>query len=114
VGLCLPYTIEFTVRGWLPTRYAELADYLGLPAAADESEGAAVLTEAIRDLARRIQQPTTLEEAGISREEFEAALPKLTDNALNDSAMTISLRFPEEEEVEKVFRYMYEGKPVDF
>ena len=71
-------------------------------------------SEAIRDLARRIRQPTTLEEAGISREEFEAALPKLMDNALNDSAMTISLRFPEEEEVEKVFRYMYDGKSVDF
>lgn len=114
VSLCLPYTIEFTVRGWLPTRYAELALLLGLPAAADEPEGAAVLAGAIRDLARRIEQPTTLEEAGISREEFEAALPKLTDNATNDSAMTISLRFPEEEEIEKVFRYMYEGKPVDF
>jgi acetaldehyde dehydrogenase/alcohol dehydrogenase len=114
VSLCLPYTIEFTVRGWLPTRYAELALLLGLPAAADESEGAAVLARAIRDLARRIGQPTTLEEAGISREGFEAALPKLTDNAVNDSTMTINLRFPEEEEVEKVFRYMYEGKPVDF
>lgn len=114
VGLCLPYTIEFTVRGWLPTRYAGLADCLGLPGAGDEPEGAAVLAEAIRALARRIGQPTTLAEAGISREEFEAALPKLTSNAVNDSAMTISLRFPEEEEVEKVFRYMYEGKSVDF
>jgi alcohol dehydrogenase class IV len=113
VGLCLPYTIEFTVRGWLPTRYAGLADCLGLPAG-DEPEGAAVLAEAIRDLARRIGQPTTLAEAGISQEEFEAALPKLTSNAINDSAMTISLRFPEEEEVERVFRYIYAGKPVDF
>ena len=113
VGLCLPYTVEFTARGWLPTRYAGLARGLGLPAA-DEAEGVAVLTEALRDLARRIEQPTTLEEAGISRQEFEAALPRLTDNAVNDSAMTISLRFPEEEEVEKVFRYMYEGKSVDF
>jgi alcohol dehydrogenase class IV len=113
VGLCLPYTIEFTVRGWLPTRYAQLTHYLGLPAG-DEAEGAAVLAEAVRNLARRIEQPTTLQEAGISREEFEAALPKLTDNAINDSTMTISLRYPEEEEVEKVYRYIYEGKPVDF
>jgi alcohol dehydrogenase class IV len=114
VGLSLPYTIEFTVRGWLPTRYAGLADCLGLSAAEDEPKGAAVLAQAIRDLSRRIGQPTTLAEAGISREQFEAALPKLTSNAVNDSAMTISLRFPEEEEVEKVFRYMYDGKSVDF
>ena len=113
VGLCLPYTIEFTVRGWLPTRYADLARLLDLPA--EEEEAAAVqLAGAIRDLARCIDQPTSLREAGVSPEEFEKKLPKLVDNAINDSAMTIALRFPEEEEVTQVYRYLYEGKPVDF
>ncbi|HSR29110.1 MAG TPA: iron-containing alcohol dehydrogenase [Anaerolineae bacterium] len=113
VGMCLPYTIEFTARGWLPTRYAEIAHVLGLPAAS-EAEGAASLAEAIRNLARRINQPTTLQEAGISPEEFEQTLPKLVDNAINDGAMTVGLRFPEEDEVEQVYRYILEGKPVDF
>lgn len=113
VGLCLPYTIEFTVRGWLPTRYAEIAHFLGLPAD-DEAEGAASLAEAIRDLARRVGQPATLQEAGVPPEEFEEALPRLVHNAINDSAMTVGLRFPEEEEVEQVYRYIYQGKPVDF
>jgi alcohol dehydrogenase class IV len=113
VGLCLPYSIEFTVSGYLPTRYGELARFLGLPAA-DEAEGAASLVKAIRDLARRIGQPTSLRQAGISPQEFEEKLPKLVENAINDSAMTISPRFPEEEEVEKVYRYVYEGKSVDF
>jgi alcohol dehydrogenase class IV len=109
----LPYSIEFTVRGYLPTRYGEIARFLGL-AAGDEAEAAASLAEAIRNLARRIDQPTSLQEAGISRQDFEAKLPKLVDNALNDSAMIIGLRFPEEEEAERVFRYAYEGKPIDF
>jgi alcohol dehydrogenase class IV len=113
VGLLLPYTIEFSVRGHLPTRYAEIARFLGLPAA-DESEGAASLAEAVRDLARRIEQPTSLQEAGISQADFEACLPKLVDNALNDSALIVGLRFPEEEEVERVFRNAFEGKSVDF
>ena len=113
VGLFLPYTIEFTVRGDLPTRYAEIACFLGLPAA-DETEGAASLVRAIRDLARRIGQPTLLQEAGISRQDFEAQLPKLADNALNDSVMLLGQRFPEDEEVAKVYRYAFEGKPVDF
>ncbi|MGQ9600194.1 MAG: iron-containing alcohol dehydrogenase [Anaerolineae bacterium] len=113
VGLCLPYTIEFTVRGDLPTRYGEIARFLGLPAAT-EAEGAANLVDAIRQLARRIHQPCTLQEAGISAKEFEANLPKLVANALNDSALTISPRFPEEEEVEKVFRCLYSGACVDF
>jgi alcohol dehydrogenase class IV len=113
VGLFLPYTIEFTVRGELPTRFSDIARFLGLPATS-EDEGAASLVQAIRDLAGRIGQPTTLREAGISPEDFEARLPKLIDNALNDSAMLIGLRFPEEDEVEKILRYAYEGKQVDF
>ncbi len=113
VGLSLPCTIEFTARGYLPTRYAEIARFLGLPAG-DEAEGAASLAEAIRDLARRIGQPTTLQEAGISAEALEANLPKLVDNALNDSAMTVNPRFPEDEEAEQVYRCLYDGKSVDF
>lgn len=113
VGLFLPYTIEFTVRGYLPTRYADMARFIGLPAS-DEAEGTASLVSAVRALAQRIGQPTSLQGAGILPEDFEAKLPKLIDNALNDSAMIIGLRFPEEEEVEKVFRYAYEGRPIDF
>jgi alcohol dehydrogenase class IV len=113
VGLLLPYTIEFTVRGELPTRYAELVRFLGLTAG-DESEGAASLAAAIRDLTHRIEQPTSLKEAGISEVDFESCLLKLVDNALNDSAMIVGLRYPEEEEVEKVFRCAFEGRPVDF
>jgi alcohol dehydrogenase class IV len=113
VGLFLPYTVEFTVRSDLPTRYAEIARFLGLPAAS-EAEGAASLVQAIRDLARRIGQPISLQEAGISRQDFEAQLPKLIDNALNDSAMIVGLRFPEEKEAEQVCRYAFEGKTIDF
>jgi alcohol dehydrogenase class IV len=113
VGLFLPYTIEFTVRLGLPTRYAEIARFLGL-AAAGEAEGAASLTAAIRDLARRIGQPTTLREAGLSRELFEACLGKLVENGLNDSATLLGLRFPEEAEVWQLYRYAFEGRPIDF
>ena len=113
VGLFLPYTIEFTVRGSAPTRYAEVARFLGLPAS-DEVEGAASLVAAIRDLARRIGQPTTLREAGLSPEQFEACLPRLVDNALNDSATLIGLRIPEDVEIEQVCRYAFEGQSIDF
>ncbi len=65
VGLFLPYTIEFTTWGDAPTRYGEIARFLGLPAG-DAAEGVASLSKAIRDLARRIDQPTSLQEAGIS------------------------------------------------
>jgi alcohol dehydrogenase class IV len=113
VGLFLPYSIEFTARGDVPTRYLEIARLLGLPAR-DEAEGTASLVQAIRDLARRIEQPLSLSDAGISRPEFEEQLPQLVDHAANDSAMVVGLRFPEDEEVERVFRYAFDGKPIDF
>jgi alcohol dehydrogenase class IV len=113
VGLFLPYTIEYTARGDAPTRYAEIARFLGLPAS-DEAEGAASLAAAIRDLARRIGQPTTLREAGLSSEQFEVCLPKLVGNANSDSATLIGLRIPDETEIEHVCRYALEGKSIDF
>jgi alcohol dehydrogenase class IV len=113
VGLLLPYSVEFTVRGYAPTRFADVARLLGLPAP-DEAEGAAGLAAAIRGLAQRIGQPTSLQEAGLSREQFESCLPNLVENGLNDSATLIGFRFPEEAEVEQIFRYAFEGKPVDF
>ena len=113
VGLFLPYVVEFAARGDEPSRYGEMARFLGLPAG-DEAEGTASLVGAIRDLARRIDQPTSLQEAGISLPDFEAQLPKLVENAANDSVLVVSMRYPTEEEIERVYRYAYEGKSIDF
>jgi acetaldehyde dehydrogenase/alcohol dehydrogenase len=109
----LPYTIEFNLGGYMPTPYAEIARFLGLPAST-EQEGAASLAAAIRDLARRLDQPTSLQEAGISLRDFEASLPHLVSNALNDSTMIVGYRYIDEEEAENLFRCAYDGKSVDF
>ena len=94
VGFFLPYTIEFTARGYLPTRYAEIARFLGLPAG-DEAEGAASLSAAIRTLARThsTSQPRCRRRASPERI-LRPGLPKLVDNALNDSALLVGLRVP--------------------
>jgi len=113
VGLFLPYTIEFTARGDVSTRYGEIARFLGLPAG-DEAEGVASLAKAIRDLARRIGQPTSLQEAGVSPEDLGAQMPKLLENAANDNVLVVCLRYPSDEEIETMFRYAYGGKSVDF
>ena len=110
VGLFLPYTIEFTARQ-APGRYAEIARFLGLDAASN-AEGAASLAEAVRDLARRINQPTSVKELGIPREDFEAALQKMIEDGENDTVT--SARIPDREELAHLFRYAYEGKSIDF
>jgi alcohol dehydrogenase class IV len=113
VGICLPYTLEFAVRGYQPTAYAEIARFLDLPAA-DEVEAATALAGAVRGLARRINQPVSLAEAGVPRETFEERLPKIVANALDDSATTVSARFPDDEEAEQLLRCIYDGTPVCF
>jgi alcohol dehydrogenase class IV len=113
VGLCLPYTIEFVVRGEEATRYAEIARFLGLPAG-DEAEASASLAAAIRYLAQRIDQPTSLQGAGVSRQQFEANLSALVTNALCDGSMVVSLRCPDEEEAERILQYIFEGRSIDF
>ncbi|RPI51463.1 MAG: iron-containing alcohol dehydrogenase [Chloroflexi bacterium] len=113
VGLCLPYTVEFSVRGDLPTRYRDVARLLGL-AAGDEAEAAAALAAAVRRLARNVGQPTSLREAGVLPGTFEAKLASIVENAFFDSATLIGSRIPEEEDVERLLRCIYEGRPVDF
>lgn len=112
VGLFLPYTIEFIVRGG-GTRYAEIARFLGL-AAESEEDGAANLVSAIRGLLERLSQPTTIGELDISPDEFERELPKLVENAENDSCAVTSPRIPSTEEFERLYRYAYQGRVVDF
>ena len=113
VGLFLPYTIEYTARGHAPTRYGDLARFLGLTADS-ELEASASLVGAIRGLAERVGQPLTLEQAGISADDFEARLPKLVENALCDSCAVLGLRAPSEDELGQLLRYAYGGQSIDF
>jgi alcohol dehydrogenase class IV len=112
VGLLLPYTIEFTANAG-DSRYAEIAYFLHLPAK-DEAEGAASLVAAIRELAQKINQPTSIRELDIAPEAFEEALPHLIANTESDTSLVMGTRIPDSEELERLFRYAYEGRSVDF
>jgi alcohol dehydrogenase class IV len=111
-GLCLPYAIEFTAHGGYG-RYLELAHGIGLPAA-DETQAAAGIVARLRDLLRRVEQPLSLKETGISRPDFESSLESLCDRMEMDSALATSRRFPYREQSLRLFEYAYEGWPVDF
>ena len=112
VGLYLPYTIEFSVREG-DTRYGEIARSLGLPAA-DEVEGARSLVQAIRDLARRIGQPLTIQELGLDAESYRARVPDLVTHSEEDASIVACPRQPTTEELHRLFECAYDGRPVDF
>ena len=114
VGLFLPYTIEYCLRGDPgSTRYAELARFLGLPAR-DESQAGMTLAAAIRRLSAEIGQPGSLRECGLTEDDFERELDVLVSNAMNDTTMLVSTRIPEEDELRRLFRCAYHGEAVDF
>jgi alcohol dehydrogenase class IV len=112
VSLFLPFTMEFTVKGGA-SRYGDIARILGLPAG-DEGEAARHLVAAVRDLERQLSQPQSISELDISAEAFEAALPQLVANAESDTSLVMSSRVPNSDELERLFRYAYAGKAIDF
>jgi alcohol dehydrogenase class IV len=111
-GLFLPYTIEFTANSG-QGRYLDLANMLGLPAS-EESEAARSLAEAVRSLMRRIGLPLNLQEAGISREEFESNLESLCNCAEIDISLVTTRRVPTRQELARLFQYSFDGRTINF
>ena len=112
VGVVLPYTIEF-IGEMAADRFADIARFSGIDGASSE-KAPQLLAGAIRDLSREIGQPLSLQEMGIQAQQFEAALPKLVENAECDACLVVSPRIPDSAELERLYRHVFEGKPVDF
>jgi alcohol dehydrogenase class IV len=112
VGLFLPYTIEFIGEA-REELWAEIAYAIKLEIPKGE-KAATVLAQAIRGLARSINQPLSIKETGIPLDSFNKAMGKLIDNVMADGTLIVSARIPNVAETEKFFGYVYEGKSIDF
>jgi acetaldehyde dehydrogenase/alcohol dehydrogenase len=55
--------------------------------------------------------PRSLAEAGVSREEFESALPDLVGDAFSDPSGRTNPRMPMLEELASLLKAGYEGRP---
>jgi alcohol dehydrogenase class IV len=112
VGLFLPYTIEFIGEA-REELWAEIAYVIKLEVPKGK-RAATVLAQTIRGLAREINQPLSIKEAGISLDSFNKVMGKLIDNVMADGSLIVSPRIPNVAETEKFFGYVYEGKSIDF
>lgn len=113
VALCLPYSIAYCAGGPEPTRYAPLARFLGLEAPA-EPQAAVALSQAIRDLARAVGQPLTLQDCDITRDALDQSMDLLVADALNDTQTIMSTRIPESAELCRLFAAVWSGGPINF
>jgi alcohol dehydrogenase class IV len=112
VAMALPYFIEYEANGGA-NRVADLAYFLRLPAT-DEASAGKALANAVRDLMRSVDEPVSVAELGVDAAEYEACLEHLCDLALGDTAIVTSARMPDIDDLAKIYRYIYEGRPIDF
>ena len=113
VSLYLPYSIDYTVNGSMG-RYADIARFCGFTDSRDEDEAGRILAARVRALAAAVTQPLSIAAFGVSRTDFEVALPVLVQHAQEDTMFFTSPRIPEPEELAQMFEYVYEGRAIDF
>lgn len=121
-GVMLPYTVRYnssTPTKFMPhpnikayvadKKYAEVVDFVGLKGTST-AEKVDALIEAIIELLKTCNIPTTIKDLGVSESEFKSALPELIDRAFDDPSTRSNPRFPMVDEIEELYHLAYAGK----
>ncbi|MEH7246379.1 bifunctional acetaldehyde-CoA/alcohol dehydrogenase [Neobacillus niacini] len=87
-------------------RYAEIAKMLGLPAETTE-EGIKNLIDAVIKLIMELELPQSIEEAGISKIEFEGKINMLAEHAFDDQDTIANPKQPLVSELAQIYRQAY-------
>jgi acetaldehyde dehydrogenase/alcohol dehydrogenase len=90
-------------------KYAMMADLLGLAGETIEQKVGS-LVQAVEELLDRLALPRSIADLGISREDFEQALPDLARNAFDDPSWRSNPRMPLITELVELFRSAYTGR----
>jgi acetaldehyde dehydrogenase/alcohol dehydrogenase len=92
-------------------KYATMADLLGLGGETVE-EKVQNLVKAIEKLLDQLAFPRSIADLGISKEDFESAMPDLVKNAFDDPSWRSNPRMPLLSELEQLFWSAYRGRPL--
>jgi acetaldehyde dehydrogenase/alcohol dehydrogenase len=90
-------------------KYAVIADLLGLGGHTVE-EKVDKLVKAIEQLLDRLGVPRSIADLGITKEEFERAMPDLTKNAFDDPSWRTNPRMPLISELTELYWSAYRGR----
>ncbi|MDR2860850.1 MAG: iron-containing alcohol dehydrogenase, partial [Elusimicrobiota bacterium] len=91
------------------SRYAEIADYLGLKGK-NEKEKVESLIEAISDLKKKIGIKDTIKDYGIDEKNFLERLDAMTEQAYDDQCTGANPRYPLISELKELYLNAYYGK----
>lgn len=101
IEACLGFAAEGA-----PGRFADIARYCGISAVEDDSVVAKALIGQIHDLLKHLQIPT-LEQFGVSRDNYYASLDKMADDALASGSPQNTLRVPAKSEIIGLYKSIY-------
>lgn len=104
-AVLLPTVTAFSLEG-APERYAEVARALGLVGddATDVAAAGEALVAGLEDLNRRLEVPRLRDLRGVTRERFDAALPKMAQDALASGSPDRNPVVPTPEQIEELYR----------
>ena len=111
VGFFIPHSMQFCAQ--VTDKHLTICRALDLPAA-NAADGLKNLVDTVRDFLTSLNVPLKLEDFGIARADFEAKLPKLAELAHGDISSILSPRPVTMAQCEKIMRYAYDGKDIDF
>ena len=111
-AIFLPYVIDFNKKA-CGDRYAEIARSLKL-SGSTQDELIDSLTNMIINLNKVMNIPCSLAEYGVTKEEFEANVDFISENAVNDACTGSNPRSVSVEEMKKIFTCTFTGEKVNF
>ncbi len=111
VGLFIPYVLQFYQK--ITDNYLKICDILNISGSSSEEKFISLIKKT-RDLMKEINIPLNLKELGILSEDLDKNMEMLVTYTHEDINTPLSPRPITKKECEKVFRYAYEGRDIDF
>jgi len=119
VGIALKYVTQYQLNDPNSDEsikiYAKLAKQMGWSNwDEDDKKAANMVVTKIEELMRETGLPMSYKETGVSDEDFEKNIEMLVTLCYQDASSVLTPRPTSGEEFEKIYRYAFEGKDVDF
>ena len=110
-AIFLPYVIQYN-RKTCEDRYADIAEVLGVKGK-DNKESTDLLINKIREFNKKLSIPASMEEYGITEDEFTSNVKFIAHNAVLDACTSSNPRTIDDKTMEKLLVCTYYGNDVE-
>ncbi len=114
VGMVLPYSIEFAMKTSADL-YGDFSRAIGIANPNDNDKDATLkLRDTIWKLMDELEIPRSLKAYGITNDEFEKNYDDLVRFTQESAVNIFNCREPTNQDIEQFWKYLFEGKSIDF